>query len=72
MLEREIRLVVKNARVVQRRAVVELIEGDDMVVVGICDDEMANEPAGAAPSLKRIQRLCLYLRHYVQTMRAHT
>jgi hypothetical protein len=52
MLEGEIRLVVEDARVVECRAVVELIEGDDVVVVGICDDEMAYEPTGAALSLR--------------------
>jgi hypothetical protein len=48
MLEGEVRSVVEDARVVQARAVVELIERDDIVVVGVCQDQMAGKPTCSA------------------------
>jgi hypothetical protein len=72
MLEGEVRLIVEDARIVECRAVVELIEGDDVIVVGICDDEMAYEPAGAATSLNGTPRHHFYLQDCIQTRRAHT
>jgi hypothetical protein len=44
MLKSEVRSVVEDARVVQARTVVELIERDDIVVVGVRQDEMADKP----------------------------
>lgn len=44
VLECEIILVVENPRVVEGRAVVELVEGDDVVMAGVCEDEVAGEP----------------------------
>jgi hypothetical protein len=48
VLEREVWFVVECSGVVQRRAVVKLIKGDDIVLVGVREDEMADEPAGSA------------------------
>jgi hypothetical protein len=47
ILECEVGLIVKDARVVECRAVVQLVEGDYVVVLGVCEDEMADEPAGS-------------------------
>lgn len=46
MLEGEVRSVVEHARVVQRCAVVELVQRDD-VVVGVGEYEVPYKPAGA-------------------------
>lgn len=47
ILEGEVGLVFKNARVVQGRAVVELVVRHDIVMIGVCEDKMAHKPAGA-------------------------
>lgn len=43
MVKGEVRLRVKDGGVVECGAVVEFIEGDD-VVVGVCEGEMASDP----------------------------
>jgi hypothetical protein len=48
VLEGEVPLLFKCPRIIQCRAVVELIEGDDIIVVRIREDEMANNPTGSA------------------------
>jgi hypothetical protein len=72
MLEGEVRLIVEDARIVECRAVVELIEGDDVIVVGICDDKMAYEPTGAVLSLNGTPRHHFSLQDCIQTRYAHT
>lgn len=47
VFECEVWLVVEGARVVERCAVVELVVGDDVVVLGVREDEVPNEPAGS-------------------------
>lgn len=45
MFEGEVGAAVEDARVVERGAVFELVEGDDVVVFRVCEDEVADEPA---------------------------
>ncbi len=47
MVEREVSLIVQGAGVVEGRAVVELVEGDDVVGVWVGEGEVTNQPAGA-------------------------
>lgn len=47
MVEGEVALVLEDARVVQGSAVVELVEGDDIVRVGVGQGEMSYQPACA-------------------------
>jgi hypothetical protein len=42
----EVFLVIQDPRVVEGRAVVELVERDDVVVTRVCENEMADEPTG--------------------------
>lgn len=44
VLECEVILAIENARIVEGRAVVELVEGDDIVMAGVREDEVADEP----------------------------
>ncbi len=41
MVEAEISFVVENAGIVQRRTVVQLVEGDDIVGIWVCQNEMS-------------------------------
>jgi hypothetical protein len=50
ILEYEVALVIEHARVVEGRAVIELVEGDDVVMLGIREDEVADEPASTKVS----------------------
>lgn len=45
--ESEVGLFVQYTGVVERRAVVQLVEGDDVVVIRVSESEMADEPASA-------------------------
>lgn len=47
MVECEISFVVQDPSVIQRRAVVELVEGHDIVGIGISQGQMSYKPAGA-------------------------
>jgi hypothetical protein len=47
VLERKIWLVIEDARVVEGGAIVELVEGHDIVVLGICEDQVAHEPTSS-------------------------
>jgi hypothetical protein len=57
MLKGEVRSVVEDARVVQRCAIVELIERDDVVVVGVREYQMADKPTSSALALALIVSL---------------
>lgn len=46
LVEGEVALVIEGARVVERRAVVELVEGDNVVGLGVCEGQVAHQPAG--------------------------
>jgi hypothetical protein len=48
MVESEIPLVVEGAGVIQGSAVVELVEGDDIVRIGVGQGKMSYQPACAA------------------------
>jgi hypothetical protein len=48
VFECEVRSVIENSCVVERGAVVQLVEGDH-IVVWVCEDQMAYEPASSAP-----------------------
>jgi len=48
MVECEIALVVEGAGVVQRSAVVELVEGDDIVCIGVGQGKVSYQPTCAA------------------------
>lgn len=45
MFEGEVGSAVEDARVVERGAVFEFVEGDGVVVVRVCEDEVPDEPA---------------------------
>ncbi len=45
MVECEVPLVVEGSSIVQGRAVVELVEGDNVIRVGIGQGKMSYEPA---------------------------
>jgi hypothetical protein len=45
--EAEIRLRLQHARIVQRAAIVELVERHNVVVVGVFDGKMAHKPRSA-------------------------
>jgi hypothetical protein len=44
VLECEVIFIIENACVIEGRAVVELVEGDDIVMAGVREDEVADEP----------------------------
>lgn len=46
MVEAEVPLVIECPRIVQRGAVVELIERDNVVGIRICHSQVSNQPAG--------------------------
>ena len=46
ILGSEVGLVVEGARIIERCAVIELVEGDYIVVFGVREDKMAGEPTG--------------------------
>ena len=48
VFERKVSLLIERSRVVQCRAVVELVEGHDIVAVRVREDEMADKPTGSA------------------------
>jgi hypothetical protein len=48
IFKREVFLLIEDPRVVEGRAVVELVERDDVVMARICENEMADEPTGTA------------------------
>jgi hypothetical protein len=62
ILEYKIVLVIEHARVVEGRAVIELVEGDDVVMPGIREDEVADEPASTKVSLVFIYHMKLAFR----------
>jgi hypothetical protein len=45
MVEAEVPLVIECSRVVQRGAVVELVERYDIVRIGVCHGQMSHQPA---------------------------
>jgi hypothetical protein len=47
MVESKVPLIVKGSSIVQRCAVIEFIEGDDVIGVGVCQCEMSHQPASA-------------------------
>lgn len=49
MVEGEVSLVVEDSGIVQGRAVVKLVEGDNVVCIGIGQGEMSYEPASTMP-----------------------
>jgi hypothetical protein len=54
VLECKVWPAVEDARVVQCCAIVELIQRDDIVVVGVRQDQMADKPTGSALALAPI------------------
>ena len=46
MVEGEVALIVQGTGVVQGRAVIELVEGDNVVGIGVGQGKMSNQPAG--------------------------
>ena len=48
MVEGKVALVVESSSIVQRRTVVELVEGDDIVCIGIGQGQMSHQPASTA------------------------
>lgn len=46
LLECEVRSAIENARVVERCAVIQPVQGNH-IIVGVCKDYMAYEPAGS-------------------------
>jgi hypothetical protein len=51
--EAEVRLRLQHARIVQRAAVVELVEGNNVVCVGIFDGKVAHQPRPTVVFLAR-------------------
>lgn len=54
--ESEIRARIKTPCVIQRSAVIELIERDNVIVGSICEGEVADEPAGAVDAVLASRR----------------
>lgn len=50
LVEGEVPLVIEGAGVVERCAVVELVEGDNVVCVGVCEGQVSYQPACAEES----------------------
>jgi hypothetical protein len=48
MIEAEVPLVIECSCVVQRGAVVELVEGDDIVCIRVCHSQVSYQPASTA------------------------
>lgn len=44
LVEGEIRLIIQTFCVLQRRTIFKLIEGDDIVCLGICEYQMSCDP----------------------------
>lgn len=67
ILESEVWLVLEDARIVQSRAVIELVVGDDIVLIWVREDEMADEPTGAvwlsAPAHRALCMLARWRMH---------
>lgn len=53
MVEGKVALVIESSGVVQRRAVIEFIEGDDVVGIGIGQGQMSYQPASTV-SISRV------------------
>jgi hypothetical protein len=47
LVEAEVSPLVERPRVVERAAIIELVEGDDVVRVRVCDGQVADQPASA-------------------------
>jgi hypothetical protein len=47
MVEMEIRSALQHPRVVSRTAVVQLVKGDDVVMIRVLSHKMSNKPGGA-------------------------
>jgi hypothetical protein len=46
MVEGEVALIVQGTGIVQGRAVIELVEGDDIVGIGVGQGKMSDQPTG--------------------------
>jgi len=53
MVEGEVLLVFEGPGVIEGGAVVELVEGDDIVCIGVSQCEMSYQPARAAPRVSK-------------------
>jgi len=52
MVEAEVPLVIECSRVVQRSAVVEFVERDDIVRIRVCHGQMSHQPASTMRDTK--------------------
>jgi hypothetical protein len=48
VFECEVRSLIENSCVVERGAIVQFVEGDH-IIVWVCEDQMAHEPASSTP-----------------------
>ena len=58
VVEGEVSLVVQRTGVVEGSAVVELIEGDDVVGIWVLDSQVADQPTGAVKCVSCYARNC--------------
>lgn len=56
MEELEIRSTFEHTSIVQRAAVVQLVEADNVVRIGVLDDQMSNEPGSTGWSIRGLAK----------------
>lgn len=71
LVEGEVALVVQGTGVVQRRAVVKLVKGDNVVRVGVGDGEVADKPASTEGKIRLVSLLTMQKIKKTRTEKKH-